>query len=93
MMKLSSEEVKEDPFFSCEGKISIFQFPFSITKLKMLMLLSNIECVDKFAFGNSMKGILQIHHELLYNCKASAKTFQNLTNFFKMQIWDEISWW
>ena len=49
----------------------------------MLMLLSNIECADKFAFGNSMKGILQIHQELLYNCKASAKTFQNLTNFLR----------
>ena len=35
----------------------------------------------KSAFGNSMKGILQIHHELLYNCKASgAKTFQNFIN-------------
>ena len=41
----------------------------------------------KSAFGNSMKGILQIHHELLYNCKASgAKTFQNFITLLKMQI-------
>ena len=37
-----------------------------------------------------MKGLLQIHHELLYNCKASAKTFQNFINSFKMQIWEDL---
>ena len=79
--------------FLAKVKSTVLKSSFSITKLEMLMLLSNIECADKFAFSNSMKGILQIHQELLYNCKASAKTFQNLTNFSKMQIWDETSWW
>ena len=75
LVNLKSTEIR---FFSCGQASKCFYFEFcSATFVE-----------DKSAFGNSMGGLLQTHHQLLYNCKASAKTFQNFFNSFKMQVWD-----